>query len=183
MRGWATNGTPQQRTCPEESRRPQMRPRSIAASAVLKPRGVALVRHNHTGPPLTAQPPVKPNTLTIASLLSIILVPFHVGGDIALGLDKGGSGLVFALLPILLVLACGTFLLAERISGHVIMLLGGLAALAMPIIHRNNAFTPTIAKAPGGIFFIWTLMALGVTGGLAILLSAGGLWNLRTRKT
>jgi hypothetical protein len=57
---------------------------------------------------------VKPNTLTIASLLSIILLPFHVGGDVALGLDKGGSGLVFILVPILLLVACGTLLLAER---------------------------------------------------------------------
>jgi hypothetical protein len=124
---------------------------------------------------------VKPNTLTIASLITIILLPFHVAGDIALGLDKGGSVLVFVLLPILLLVACGALLLADRISGHVIMFLGGLVALAMPIIHRNN-FTATIAKSPGGVLFIWTLMALGVTGGLAIILSAGGLWNLRSRK-
>jgi hypothetical protein len=91
--------------------------------------------------------------------------------------------LVFILLPILLVMACGTLLLAERRSGHVIMLLGGLVALAMPIIHRNNGFTPAVAKAPGGLFFIWTLMALGVAGGLATILSARGLWNLRSRKT
>jgi hypothetical protein len=126
---------------------------------------------------------VKPNTLTIASLLSIILLPFHVGGDVALGLDKGGSGLVFILVPILLLVACGALLLAERISGNVIMFLGGLAALGMPIIHRNNGFTATVATAPGGLFFIWTLVALGVTGGLAIILSARGLWNLRSRKT
>jgi hypothetical protein len=126
---------------------------------------------------------VKPNTLTIASLLSIILLPFHVGGDVALGLDKGGSGLVFVVVPILLLVACGALLLAERMSGHVIMFLGGLVALGMPIIHRNNGFTPTVATAPGGIFFIWTLVALGVTGGLAIILSARGLWNLRSRKT
>jgi hypothetical protein len=110
-------------------------------------------------------------------------VPFHVAGDIALGLDKGGSGLVFVLLPILLILACGPLLLAERTSGHIIMFLGGLAALGIPIIHRNNAFTANVAKAPGGLFFMWTLMALGVTGGLAILLSVRGLWNLRSQKT
>ena len=126
---------------------------------------------------------MKPNTLTIASLLSIILLPFHVGGDVALGLDKGGSGLVFVVVPILLLVACGALLLADRISGHVIMFFGGLVALGMPIIHRNNGFTPTVAKAPGGVFFIWTLVALGVTGGLAIILSVRGLWTLRSRKT
>lgn len=126
---------------------------------------------------------MKPNTLTIASLLTIILLPFHIGGDVALGLDPGGSLIVFAALPLLLLVACGTLLLSERISGHVIMFLGGLAALGMPIIHRNNGFTAAVAKAPGGVFFIWTLVALGVTGGLGIILSARGLWNLRSRKT
>jgi TRAP-type C4-dicarboxylate transport system permease small subunit len=125
---------------------------------------------------------VKPNTLTIASLLSIILLPFHIGGDVALGLDRGGPGIVFIVVPILLVLACGTLILAERISGHVIMFLGGLVALGMPIIHRNNGFTAAVGKAPGGVFFIWTLVALGVTGGLAVILSALGLWKLRSRK-
>jgi hypothetical protein len=123
----------------------------------------------------------KPNTLTIASLLSIVLLPFHIGGDIALGFDRGGSGLLFVVVPVLLVVACGTLLLGERRSGHVIMLLGGLAALGMPIIHRDNGFTPVVARSPGGLFFIWTLVALGVTGGLAIILSARGLWLLRRR--
>jgi hypothetical protein len=126
---------------------------------------------------------VKPNTLTIASLLSIVLIPFHVGGDVALGFDRGGSGVVSVLVPMLLLMACGTLLLAERRSGHIIMFLGGLAALGMPILHRNNGFTATVARSPGGLFFIWTLVALGVTGGLAVILSARGLWNLRSRKT
>ena len=125
---------------------------------------------------------MKRNTLTVVSLLTIILLPFHIGGDVVLGLDKGGSGLAFVVVPILLVVACGALLLAERRSGHVIMFLGGLASLAMPIIHRNNGFTPAVARSPGGLFFIWTLIALGVTGGLAVILSTRGLWNLRSRK-
>ena len=62
------------------------------------------------------------------------------------------------------------------------MFLGGLAALAMPLIHRNNGFTPAVARSPGGLFFIWTLIALGVTGGLAMILAARGLWHLRSQK-
>lgn len=125
---------------------------------------------------------MKPNTLTITSLLSIILLPFHIGGDIAFGLDQGGPGLLFIAVPIVLVWTCGTLLLAERRSGHVIMFLGGLVALGMPIIHRNNGFTATVAKSPGGVFYIWSLVALGVGGGLAMILSARGLWLLRSRK-
>src|SRR6476659_3232713 len=82
-------------------------------------------------PPRT---PVKLNTLTVVSLLSIILLPFHIGGDVALGFDRGGSGLTYIVVPILLVVACGALLLAERRSGHIIMFLGGLVALGMPII-------------------------------------------------
>jgi hypothetical protein len=124
---------------------------------------------------------MKPSTQTIASLLSIILLPFHVGGDVALGFDRGGPGFVFVVVPVLLLIACGALLLAERRSGHVIMFLGGLAALGMPIIHRNNGFTATVARSPGGLFFIWTLVALGVTGGLAMILSALALWRSRRR--
>jgi len=126
--------------------------------------------------------PVKPNTLTIASLISIILLPFHIGGDVVLGFDRGGPGLVFVVVPILLVVAWGTLMLAERRSGYVIMFLGGLVALGMPIIHRNNGFTAAVVRSPGGLFFFWTLVALGVTGGLAMMLSARALWNLRSRK-
>jgi len=126
---------------------------------------------------------MKPSTLTIASLLSIILLPFHIAGDVDLGLDRGGAPVVFIAIPFLLLVACGTLLLSERRSGLIIMLLGGLMALAMPIIHRHNGFTATVAQSAGGVFFMWTLMALGVTGGLAVILSAHGLWKLRLRQS
>ena len=125
---------------------------------------------------------MKPTTLTVASLLSIVLLPLHIGGDVVLGLDAGGPGLAFVVVPVLLVVACGTLLLAHRRSGHVIMFIGGLAALAMPFIHRNNGFTATVARSPGGLFFIWTLVALGVTGGLVMILAARGLLALRSSR-
>ena len=125
---------------------------------------------------------MKPTTLTIASLLAIVLLPFHIGGDVVIGLDKGGPGMLFVVVPILLVMTCATLLLAERRAGFIIMFLGGLATLGMPIIHRNNGFTPAVARAPGGLFFIWTLVALGVIGGLIMILSARGFWELRSRQ-
>ena len=125
---------------------------------------------------------MKANTLTITSLLSIVLLPLHIGGDVVLGLDKGGPGLVYVVIPVLLVMACGTLLLAEHRVGLIIMFLGGLAALGMPIIHRHNAFNATIARSPGGLLFMWTLVALGVTGGLAMILSAQQLFTFRSRK-
>ena len=36
-----------------------------------------------------------------------------------------------------------------------------------------------IAKSSGGFFFVWTLLALGVTSTFSVILSARGLWSLR----
>jgi hypothetical protein len=52
----------------------------------------------------------------------------------------------------------------------------------MPIIHRNNGFTPKVAAAPGGLFFIWTLVALGVAGGLVMIISASEIWKMSSRR-
>lgn len=121
---------------------------------------------------------MKPNTLVVVSLATAALLPFHVAGDVARGFDRGGPGLLIVV-AIVLTLAVGALVLAERRTGHVIMLLGGVGALAMPIIHRNNGFTPAVAASPGGLAFQWTLMALGVTGGLALVLSVRALWRAR----
>jgi hypothetical protein len=76
----------------------------------------------------------------------------------------------------------GTLVLAERRSGHVIMLLVGLFAVAMPVMHMRGAPYGEIASSAGGFFFVWTLWALGGVGGLTFVLSARGLWNLRRRQ-
>ena len=69
--------------------------------------------------------------------------------------------------------------LAERRSGHVIMLLVGLFAAGMPVIHMRGAHYGEIARSAGGFFFVWTLWALGGLGGFTFILSARGLWRLR----
>jgi hypothetical protein len=73
----------------------------------------------------------------------------------------------------------GTLVLAERRSGYVIMLFGGLIAAGMPVIHMRGARYVEIAKSSGGFFFVWTLFALDVTGLFSLILSARGLWSLR----
>jgi len=82
-------------------------------------------------------------------------------------------------LAVLVVLLYGTLVLAERRSGHVIMLLVGLFAAAMPVMHMRGAHYGEIAKSTGDFFFVWTLWALGGLGGLTFILSARGLWSLR----
>jgi hypothetical protein len=116
--------------------------------------------------------------LTIASLMSIVLMTFHLSGDIIRRMEKGGTSNLAAL-PILAVWLYGTLVLSERRSGYVIMLLGSLLGLGIPIIHMMGAGVGAqIAKTPSGAFlFVWTIIALGVTTLFSVILSARGLWS------
>jgi len=122
---------------------------------------------------------MKPNViLTIASLLSILLLTFHLAGDIVRGMEKGGLSNLIAV-PILVVWLYGTLVLAERRLGYVIILLGSLLGLGVPFIHMKGAgLGAQVAKTPsGGFFFVWTLIALGVTALFSVILSVRGLWS------
>ena len=117
--------------------------------------------------------------LTIASLLSILLLTFHLTDDIIRGMEPGTIS-NFSAVPILVVWLYGTLVLAERRSGYVIILLGSLLASGIPVIHMMGAGVGgAIAKSSGAFFFIWTLIALGVTGVFSVILSARGLWSLQ----
>jgi hypothetical protein len=121
---------------------------------------------------------LKPNAvLVVTSLLSILLLTIHVTDDIVRGISKAESSNIALL--VLTVFLYGTLVLAERRSGHVIMLLVGLFAAAMPVLHMRGVHYGEIAKSPGGFFFVWTLWALGGLGGVTVILAARGLWSLR----
>jgi len=118
--------------------------------------------------------------LTITSLLSILLLTLHVTDDIVRGISKAEPSNIAIL--VLAVFLYGTLVLAEQRSGHVIMLLVGLFAAGMPVIHMRGAHYPEIAKSAGGFFFVWTLWALGGLGVFTFVLSAQGLWAMRRRQ-
>jgi len=115
--------------------------------------------------------------LTIASLLSILLLTLHITDDIVRGISKAESSNIA--LVVLVGFLYATLVLPERRSGQVIILLVGLFAAAMPVLHMRGAHYPEIAKSPGGFFFVWTLWALGGLGGLTVMLAARGLWQGR----
>ena len=122
---------------------------------------------------------MKPNVmLTITSLLSILFMTFHLSDDIVRGMEPGGVKNVTGVL-MMVVWLYGTLVLAERRSGYIIMLLVGLFAAGMPVIHMRGAHYGEIARSIGGFFFVWTLWALGGLGGVTFILSARGLWSLR----
>jgi len=119
--------------------------------------------------------------LTITSLLTILLLTLHVTDDIVRGISKAEPSNIAIL--VLAVFLYGTLVLAEQRSGHVIMLLVGLFAAGMPVIHMRGVHYPEIAKSAGGFFFVWTLWALGGLGVFTFVLSAQGLWAMRRRQT
>jgi hypothetical protein len=114
--------------------------------------------------------------LIVSSLLSILLLTLHITDDIVRGISPAESS--NTALIVLVVLLYGTLVLAEQRSGHIIMLLVGLLAAAMPVMHMRGAHYGEIAKSTGGFFFVWTLWALGGLGGFTFIMSALGLWTL-----
>jgi len=122
--------------------------------------------------------------LTTASLLSILIFTFHLADDVVHGMEPGTVVNLIAV-PILVVWLYGTLVLAERRSGYVIILLGSLLSLAVPVVHMKGkgvGIASGIANSSGGFFFVWALIAIGVTGLFSVILSARGLWSLQWRR-
>ena len=131
----------------------------------------------HTNPTRRLSNETQHHVDQVASLLSILFLTLHITDDIVRGISKAESSNTALL--VLVVFLYGTLVLPERRSGHVIMLLIGLFAAAMPVMHMRGAHYGEIARSPGGFFFVWTLWALGGLGGFTLILSARGLWDLR----
>ncbi len=121
---------------------------------------------------------MKPNTaLTIASLLSILLMTFHMMEDILR--DQGGmASYFFVTVPVLAVWLYGTLVLPERRSGLIIMLVGSILGAGTATIHMTGPGSE-LAKTHGA-FWVWLILAQGVTGLFSFMLSVRGLWSLRS---
>ncbi len=127
--------------------------------------------------------PLKHNTvLIVLSLLNALFFALHLTGDIVFGLEKGGREILVGVL-ILAVYLYGTVGLHERLAGYIILLLGGLASAALPVMHTmGRPLGERFAQLPGGFFFIWTLLTTGATGLVAFVLSVQAIWSLRARR-
>ena len=120
--------------------------------------------------------------LTIASLLSILFGTFHLADDINRGMSPGGLPNLFAVV----ICVVWLYVLAERRSEYIIMLLGSLFSLVVPVVHMKGkgvGVTSSIGNSSGHFFFVWTLIAIGVTGLFSAILSARGLWILPWRRS
>ena len=123
-------------------------------------------------------------TLTITSLLSILLMTFHLSDDIVRGFEPGGVKNITGVL-MLVVWLYGTLVLAERRSGYIIILLGSILGSGVPVVHMigKGLVGGRIANSSGIHFWVWTLLTLQVTAIFSLILSARGLWSLPWRKS
>jgi len=124
--------------------------------------------------------------LTITSLVSILLLSFHLTQDslrAKAGSWDAGPGNLVAIL-ILLVYLCGTVFLAGRRSGYIIMLLGSILGCLVSLAHMRGAglVGGRIANSSGKFFWVWTVLALGVTALFSVIQSARGLWSFPWRR-
>lgn len=120
----------------------------------------------------------KNDLLALLSLISLVLLSMHVADDYVQGFDKHVVDNPYGILAFVFV-ACGIFLFRERLVGRIILLLGGIFAVAMPIMHLNGHYPPDFARADGAFRFVWTLYAIGTTGALTIILALRELVSRR----
>lgn len=124
---------------------------------------------------------MKRNTvLIVASLLSLLLFEIHVTDDMVRGLDHLSPWNIIGELIAALWLY-GALVLGQRLSGHIIMLLGGIVAAAIPILHLRGTHLDALAASPGAYRFILTLYVIGPIGVLCIVLAVQGMWSMRAK--
>ena len=123
--------------------------------------------------------------LTITSLLSVLLFAFHWADEISRGIESGTIS-SFGGILILVAWLSGTLVLGDRRSGYIISLIGGILGLGVLVLHmmgKGMVGGRIPPNSTGAFFWVWTLIALGVTSMFSLILSVHGLWSMQWRKS
>ena len=112
--------------------------------------------------------------LSTSSLLSIVLLTFHLADDVVLDKDVLDIGRLSIYLPVIAVWLCGTLLLMGRRSGYIVCVLGALIGLAVVAIHGSGT-----TGIHGTFFHIWLLVSIGSASLFSLILAVIGLIDLR----
>ena len=117
---------------------------------------------------------MKPGTTSaIASILSILLLSFHFTDDVVHGISPGVPTIRFTI-PVLVVWLYATLLMHECRLRYVIIIIGSLGAACMPVLHMMGPIDKS-----SGFFFVWTLIALGVTGVFSVIVAVRAMRSLQ----
>ena len=118
-------------------------------------------------------------TLTVTSLLAALLGTFHLADDVVRGFERGGPEMYTGMLIVVLWLYA-TLVLANKRVGLVLVLLLSIGGAAVPYIHMKYGLAGgRIANTSGMLFWVSTLLGLGVASMFSAILAARGLWRLR----
>lgn len=117
--------------------------------------------------------------LTVTSLLSILLVTFHLSEEIVRGMEPGGLNMLVAVL-IMLVWLYGTLVLAGRRSGYIIMLVGAILGTGIPILHMSGVGLVggrIAADSSGAYLWVWGNMTMCTISAFSFILAVRALWD------
>jgi len=129
---------------------------------------------------MPAMKPVHVHVLTITALLSVLLGSFHLADDVVLRIEPGGSSNYIGIV-ITAVYLYAVLMLPNRRSAHAIVLLFSIGGAGVPYLHMQGVgmVGGRAANSTHMFFWVWTIMALGMTTIVSAVLAANGLWNLR----
>ena len=123
--------------------------------------------------------------LTTASLLSILFITVHLTGDILFRMSPAGLVNLFAVF-FLVVQLYGTLVLGGTRAGYIIIFLCSALGLFISVIHMKGTrgvIGGDIGNSSQAFFFVWVLLALGITATFSIILSARALLSLPWRRS
>ena len=112
--------------------------------------------------------------LKTTSVLTAFLFSIHVVQDYIRGVDKLGPQSVGGV-AILLVWLLAALAWPERRAGQVIMALVGFLSTGITVLHLNGSRIGEVWQSEGAFWFIWVLLAFGVTGALSFVLAIRAL--------
>ena len=121
---------------------------------------------------------------TVPSLLAVLFTMVHLADDYSRGFSVGDLSSA-PVAPVLAGWLFATLVLGERRSGLVVNLVMSALASGLPVLHLMGRSGITGGAAPSSasaFFFAWTLLMLGVTSVLSLMLSVRGLARLRRRQ-
>jgi len=123
--------------------------------------------------------------LTTASLLTILLITFHLTGDILFRMSPAGLVNLFAVF-VLVVQLYGTLVLGGRRAGYIIIFFGSALGLFIAVIHMKGTrgvIGGNIGNSGQAFLYVWTILALGTTATFSMILSARELLSLPWRRS
>jgi hypothetical protein len=121
--------------------------------------------------------------LTTTAVLAATLGLMHLADDVVRGFEPGGTSNYTGMM-IVVVWLVAALILKGRL-GLLLLLVGSLGGAFVPLIHMRGSglVGPRVVSSGAVFFWVFTLMALGVTSWLTAILCARALWTSFTSRT